>query len=80
MESGKGAHLVGVLAATVEWVGDGELWVEAPAQHQLQQRHLVPRQRLGRIGSCLQLLQVVPQLKLHILVGTWGRWAPRGFY
>lgn len=44
---GKETHLVRVLAATVERVRDGKLWVEAPAQHQLEQGHLVPSQGLG---------------------------------
>lgn len=72
------AHLVRVLAAAVERVWDGKLGVEAPAQHQLEQGHLVSAQGLGRAGSCLQLLQVVPQLKLHILAGRQGRWVPGG--
>lgn len=72
----KEAHLVRVLAAAVERVRDGQLRVEPPAQHQLEQSHLVPAQGLGRAGSRLQLLQVVPKLKLHILetgeAGTKG--------
>lgn len=76
----KQAHLVRVLAAAVERVRDGELRVEAPAQHELEQGQLTPGQGLGRAGGCLQLLQVVPQLKLHILVGTGEGGVPGDLY
>ena len=64
--------MVRVLPAAVKRVGDGELRVEAPAEHQLEQGHLVPSQGLGRAGGRVQLLQIVPELKLHVLGGTQG--------
>lgn len=60
-------HLIRVLAAVVERVRHGQLRVEPPAQHQLEQGELRGRQDRARHG--LQLIHVVAELKLDILRG-----------
>lgn len=62
-----GTHLIRVLAAVVERVGHGQLRVEPPAQHQLEQGELRGRQDRARHG--LKLIHVVAELKFHILRG-----------